>query len=1275
MRNARSRWVAVLAVAAYVAIAAAEATGANLLDDPGFEAGATGRIGDEKGPRQWRSASGAVVVTEQGRDASRSVHLQNGASVAQRIPAQPKGVFELTLWARGQGIVALSDGYAKREMALGQDWSLYRFAFEAQTAGEVEITISAAGPDAEAWVDDLSLTEADAELAEAWRKQQEALVQFGFVPGHLSAQRPAPTVAGTPAAVAPRPLPAAATERVIFADERYDAVWVEDPEDVIEFFAKRGFRKLTADEIGAWMTAKVEAHDAYGTVCIFPSGMLPDSVLGAESLKATEKGWGDKAYYRRALVRQYMEAGGRVVWMGNKTLYSHQGPEGAWKPFPRGRGDELLADLGTEQRIYYGARGDGPLVLTAAGKAWGLSKTYAPVRPVNLQDVTISFLEKPGDKASQIFLKTLNPACPLSGLLSFPHYVKGASDVRVLEDVYRLSLFFGTKVDVPLPPKDETVQPDLEMALTLGGAGKPRTAFLRGERVPVHVEVTNRIELLGGVLNWAFTQGGRACTEGSRSVGLPAGTTPLAALELETATLGVGDYDLDLTLSIADREPLRASTPLYLRRVSSNPFFLGVWGNPPTNRFRQQGYIEDLMAHNMELVCGPTFADLALRHGLRFLQRIEGPEGFPTGVNAEKESADVVLLQEDGKPKANPWTPSLVVSGLAHPRIVSGRMHGTAEQIAANAACPNLFPYILTNDDFSVYYRCDWSPYVLELFRQRTGRTVSPPQYGKNGLVDKPKGVVPDDDPWLLFKEFIAGDVIGYYNRMNTRGKDQGLPHGRLGPVPGNMQIPLWTQGQYPPLQFGENGFDLLSYYYYNGYWVPLLGNLWNDEIARLGNRNLPLWTTPDIYCGGDEPSYSRQTFFLHLAGGVSGLNYYSYSSRLASAWAEVGRLSTVIRELGPLLAALKPAQKRVGLFMPFAHWACDWLYPTLGVYPFANLLSAHIDVEPVCREELLAGRGVQYDAILAWNADWVSASAAQALQACSRRGTKVILDAACAVDIPGASRLEFDLAMGNGKPSASDAADARFGRPGIRDYHFPDRIDLVRQSIGAIVPPLYDSPSDELIIRAFEADGVTYLWLVNIHTREEYEYLRARAGAGVKVVDPEKALAEMRTFLRGRGVYDKPFETTLTLPDGEFVICDVLTRRELPKTAAGDGSALCGVSMERLGGTLLALYPARVETVELNVYPGHGRRQHTRIIEVRIRDTRGRLLPGLLPAHIEVLFPDGTVAPYGGYVAIRNGRYMFDIEPAENEPRGEWTVKVTELAFGTEGETELTHQ
>ena len=93
---------------------------------------------------------------------------------------------------------------------------------------------------------------------------------------------------------------------------------------------------------------------------------------------------------------------------------------------------------------------------------------------------------------------------------------------------------------------------------------------------------------------------------------------------------------------------------------------------------------------------------------------------------------------------------------------------------------------------------------------------------------------------------------------------------------------------------------------------------------------------------------------------------------------------------------------------------------------------------------------------------------------------------------------------------------------------------------------------------------------------------------------------------------------------------------------------------------------------ISLAVYAGEAERAQNRIVELRVYDTRQRLAQGLLPVRIQVFFPDGTEAPYGEYTAVEEGRHIFEIGPAANEPRGQWKLKVTELAFGTTSEVAL---
>ena len=301
---------------------------------------------------------------------------------------------------------------------------------------------------------------------------------------------------------------------------------------------------------------------------------------------------------------------------------------------------------------------------------------------------------------------------------------------------------------------------------------------------------------------------------------------------------------------------------------------------------------------------------------------------------------------------------------IAHPQVIAGWAEGQAKQVRELGRHPAWFPVLLTCDDFSAFYGEDFGPYSTALFRDRTGQ--EPPQVDAQTktLPAPPAGIIPDDDLRLLWREHTVRELGGFANRRFVEAKNavvRGVP---MGPVPGGMMVPVWTGAAIPDVAFGRGPLTCCPYYY-NAYWQPEIANLYFDELIRLGNRDLPLWTTPDLYIAGDEPSYYRNVFFLHMAGGVSGLNYYAYSEHKASAIREAGRLVERLDDLGPLQVALKPAPKRVGLYMPLACNAVDWAYPISAMYAFSNLLCAQIDAEPVCSEEILAGRALQYDALV----------------------------------------------------------------------------------------------------------------------------------------------------------------------------------------------------------------------------------------------------------------------------------------------------------------------
>ena len=1059
-------------------------------------------------------------------------------------------------------------------------------------------------------------------------------------------------------------LPAGTTEGVIFADDRYDVVgWAGSPEASREFFVSRGFKPLGAEDLAAWLAARAKGG-AYGTVAVLPTGLLPGPILQPGGWDGIEKGYLDKPQFANAAIRKYMEAGGRIVFMGDVTFYYVQGPTGpircAGSLLPQ------LADANTDQAILYGPP-HHEQVLTEEGKQWGLTQPWFGM-PCNTADVTQTLVAAPADKASLIFLKTLNPEYPLSGVLSFPIKLRADEvNLPLLTDIYKAANYWGKPVKVPEVTAAVKALPDLEVSVSLGDGGT-RSVYLPEERISGLVTVTNRKPALAGRLAIRFSDAGGTYFSEEKPLGVPSGEVPARLLSIPTEGLRRGEYKLEAVFTGEAGQKAERSLRLDLVRKPDNPFFLGIWGQLPANTFRREQYLTEIGGYHLNPVCSAGYDDDLLRRGMRFVQRIEAYEGFANA--ADDKDASLLRKSVEGKPIPNPWRPALFSVSIAHPQVIAGWSEGQREQIRELTRHPAWFPTILTCDDFSAYYGEDFGDYSGKLFTERTGKAVPQADPKTKALPAPPKGIIADDDLRLLWREHTVKELGGFANRSFTRSKEEVAPRVPFGPVPGGMMIPVWTEGQYPPAAFGSGAFDLLSYYYYNAYWQPEIGNLYWDEAVRMGNRNLPLWSTPDVYIAGDEPSYYRNAFFLHLAGGVSGLNYYAYSEHKPAAIKEVGRLAERLEELAALQVALRPAARRVGMYLPLACSAVDWSYPLAAMYAYSNLLCAHVDVEPVCREELLGGAVYGYEALVLWNADWLGRAEAEGLKRYLARGGKVYLDKASAVDLPGATRLPLDLAMGK-LDSALNNDDPRFAGPGQADYNVADRVTAVRAALGEYVA--YDAADPNVITRAFTAEGATYVWCANVHTNEEYKYLVERMPVYKRDKDRAAAEEEGRKFLRERGAYDKLVQTTLTLPASTvtkgLAVYDVWAGKRLALTVLPDGRATVPLTMERLGGTLLGLYSSAPAKVTCAALPAAVKRGEWGALDIRVYGENGLLMNGLLPCRLSLLDPQGQ-RTFTQTLAVRDGRHVMRFAPARNDTVGKWTVEMTELAGGTIGQT-----
>ena len=603
----------------------------------------------------------------------------------------------------------------------------------------------------------------------------------------------------------------------------------------------------------------------------------------------------------------------------------------------------------------------------------------------------------------------------------------------------------------------------------------------------------------------------------------------------------------------------------------------------------------------------------------------------------------------------------------------SGKHDGRGNQ--ANVRMANCWPRCQTSDDLSVAYGWDYSELAKRTFKKKTGLDAPVPpelaklreQFRTIDAIDRPKGVVPDADPWLQWSNFATKDIVGGYNRALTETCVKTVPSLKLGPVPAPMQLPLWSPGQYPPHSFGADGFNLLNYYYYLCYWQPEIGNLYWDEIARLNNRDMELWTEPDC-CYQDEPTYNRNTFFLHAAGGCQGIVYYSYTEAAPNAsrknW---GVLDA--RSCGRSIRCLA----NCGQFSPRLDSCC----PTRSLPTDRSMPSTRFTPMRTCWPRISTRNQRARKKYFPDLPGVIKHSYFGTCSGCASRSSGHWRTTLPMVAwfwwmrrrprrFTAPSNCRSILQWARHGPAARAIRGSAV--PASRTTYTSTVSLRFKVRMGNYVKPWADCSDPTLIVRRHGYRGVPYLWLVNIHDRMEYEYLRARVGAGARPENPERAKKEAFDFLAR--VADKRFHAKVTIPDGNSAAYDVLTGKRLPLEKSGDRVTFTA-DMERLGGTLVALYPEPIAGVRVELLDGRTiRRGQDALLKVLVLGPSGRPIAGTQPLSVTIMAPQGEWAEITGAHATEDGVWTTTIRPAVNDGSGTWKIQVRELSSGVVAET-----
>ncbi len=147
-------------------------------------------------------------------------------------------------------------------------------------------------------------------------------------------------------------------DKAVYWDERYGGAVVATDE-----FEQAGYKVLDADQLKTWMDGHIV--DNKPSVVVFCQLLIPDTVMESMSPDCT--------------LRQYLNAGGKIVWFGDVPMY--------WQGHSDGSATEWGID-GSINVLGFNAAG-GPwdeyveVTFTEEGLEWGLTETWFSERPAN----------------------------------------------------------------------------------------------------------------------------------------------------------------------------------------------------------------------------------------------------------------------------------------------------------------------------------------------------------------------------------------------------------------------------------------------------------------------------------------------------------------------------------------------------------------------------------------------------------------------------------------------------------------------------------------------------------------------------------------------------------------------------------------------------------------------------------------------------------------------------------------------------------------------------
>ena len=768
----------------------------------------------------------------------------------------------------------------------------------------------------------------------------------------------------------------------------------------------------------------------------------------------------------------------------------------------------------------------------------------------------------------------------------------------------------------------------------------PRLVWARAEPLPV--TATLPLDSPADTLQvYVLSEGQPLVSSQQIALGIQ-GNQKSAHVALSSEHLAHGSYRLLAAAHSPDFAVDTRAVTVFVAQPREDGFPYGFYGLPRPRSMPSEDKWRILADWNAHLVLADDL-DAALRHRIRIIPKI----GNLMGVHHPEEALGQFAIDSRGVPfDVPPHVRLSLEKPLARQRFASS----LGQIINSHAGHPGFSGVVFWRDDGQLRYNVElvdaenldyrWYPegygdVSVAAFQARTGQEPPTPQE-----TPKRTGVIPDDDPWILWITYRLDDYYAGLARYLRDVKNGVDPSVALVPVCGgggpNPYVAV-SDGPYPP--YDQAAADFINTYYYPGEFWPILDYLWEVQLGWMGNRGRPSWMTTGNHQAGWEKSI-RTKFHMVLAAGYDGMIHY-VSTETPEIY-QPGEGYDTFQELGQwvddyeaLYQALDPGRPKVAVLYPLTSVAFgmagdlfDYTHHRWFQTAIRTLVRNHVPVTAVAEEEVQQGLLDEFEVLVVPRIQALRQSVYDRIVNWAAAGHPVYLVGESQVQIPGAAVMGVD-------PMVAAVAAHPAAQPLLK----PDTTD-------AMVNALY-------------VGETPFVYVVNAFA-DRWVYRYGGAYGLFSPLNPDPHLPDLgytRANAQPRPTQD--IEVTLTAQREGLHLYELYTHES---TALTGGVA--HLTVPAADGRLLAVYEeplgeTRLQT-PLQAAPGE-----TVTVDVEVLDTAGEAFAEPVPVKLSVQRPDGLPSVYSRSMLVREGQAQATLPLAVNDPTGDWQVWVRNLATG----------